>query len=185
MQGELTLMRSDRYLTGIACLLLVTVLSLPVQAQQEYAIGEGDLLKITVYDNADLMTEARVNDGRITFPLVGEIFVKDLSASDVEKRITVLLEGGYLKKPHVSVTILEYGKKVYVNGEVRNPGAYKLTIGLTVLKAVTLAGGFTIKAAEGRTKIIRKTEKGEVEIKAKMDDLLEPDDIITVPESWF
>lgn len=153
--------------------------------QQDYAIGEGDLLKVTVYDNTDLATEARVNDGKITFPLIGEIFVNDLSVSDVEKKVTKLLAEGYLKKPHVSVTILEYGKKVYVNGEVRNPGVYKLTKGLTVLKAITLAGGLTIKASEGRTKIIRKTDNGEVSIKAKMDDLVMPDDIIQVPESFF
>jgi polysaccharide export outer membrane protein len=158
---------------------------LAAAAQQDYAIGEGDLLKVTVYDNPDLATEARVNDGRITFPLIGEIFVNDLTVSDVERRITALLTDGYLKKPHVSVTILEYGKKVYVNGEVRNPGAYKITKGLTVLKAITIAGGFTMKASEGRTRIIRKTENGEISIKAKMDDLVMPDDIIMVPESYF
>ncbi|MDA8100381.1 MAG: polysaccharide export protein [Nitrospiraceae bacterium] len=154
-------------------------------AQQEYAIGEGDLLKITVYDNADLTTEARVNDGKITFPLIGEVYVNDLTVSEIEKIMSVRLADGYLKQPQVSVFILEFKKTVYVNGEVRNPGSYKLTKGLTVLKAITLAGGLTSKAAEGRTKIIRKTDKGEVTIKAKLDDLVEPDDIITVPESWF
>jgi polysaccharide export outer membrane protein len=167
------------------CLLLFVLFPLAATAQQDYAIGEGDLLKVTVYDNPDLATEARVNDGRITFPLIGEIFVNDLTVSDVERRITALLTDGYLKKPHVSVTILEYGKKVYVNGEVRNPGAYKITKGLTVLKAITIAGGFTMKASEGRTRIIRKTENGEISIKAKMDDLVMPDDIIMVPESYF
>jgi polysaccharide export outer membrane protein len=167
------------------CLFLLVLLPLSAFAQEDYSIGEGDLLKVTVYDNPDLATEARVNDGRITFPLIGEMFVNDLSVSDVEKKITARLTDGYLKKPHVSVTILEYGKKVYVNGEVRNPGAYKITKGLTVLKAITIAGGFTIKASEGRTRIIRKTENGEISIKAKMDDLVMPDDIIMVPESYF
>ena len=174
----------QKYLVRIYLLLFV-LLPLAATAQQDYAIGEGDLLKVTVYDNSDLATEARVNDGRITFPLIGEIFVNDLTVSDVEKKITALLTDGYLKKPHVSVTILEYGKKVYVNGEVRNPGAYKITKGLTVLKAITIAGGFTIKASEGRTRIIRKTEQGEIKIKAKFDDLVMPDDIIMVPESFF
>jgi polysaccharide export outer membrane protein len=173
----------QKYLIRI-CLLFV-LFPPAATAQQDYAIGEGDLLKVTVYDNPDLATEARVNDGRITFPLIGEIFVNDLTVSDVEKKITALLTDGYLKKPHVSVAILEYGKKVYVNGEVRNPGAYKITKGLTVLKAITIAGGFTIKASEGRTRIIRKMENGEISIKAKMDDLVMPDDIIMVPESFF
>ncbi len=171
-----------------ACLflsaLLVGMVS-PSHAEQEYVIGEGDLLRITVYDNPDLTSECRVNDGRITFPLIGEVGVNDMTVTDVEKKITELLADGYLVKPHVSVFVLEFKKTVYVNGEVRNPGAYKLTRGLTVLKAITIAGGFTNKASEGRTKVIRKTAKGEVVINAKMDDLLQPDDIVTVPESFF
>ena len=163
----------------------VTLAAYPAEAQQEYIIGEGDLLRITVYDNPDLTTEARVNEGKIAFPLIGEVFINDLTVSEAEKKIAGRLAEGYLQKPHVSVFILEFRKTVYVNGEVRNPGAYKLTKGLTVLKAITLAGGLTGKAAENRTKIIRKTEKGENTIKAKMDDLLEPDDIIIVPESYF
>jgi len=168
-----------------ACLLLAALLPVPALAEQEYTLGEGDLLKITVYDNPDLLTEARMNDGKITFPLIGEVFVNDLTVSDVEKKIASKLSEGYVKKPYVSVSIIEFKKSVYVNGEVRNPGAYKLTKGLTVMKAITLAGGLTIKAAEGRIKIIRKTEKGEEQIKAKMDAELEPDDIIMVPESFF
>lgn len=244
---------------------------------EEYAIGEGDLLKIKVYDHPDLTTETRVSgEGKITFPLIGEVEANGLTATEIEKRIAALLEGGYIIKPQVSVFIVEYkskkvtvlgeftkpglvelrgnstllevisnaggitpnagdmlyiqrkiikggsGKKeditvtvelkklleegevnanvavldgdsiyvpraafVYVNGEVRTPGAYKITKGLTVLKAITIAGGFTQKAWQGRTKIIRKADKGEVTIGANMDDLVMPDDIIMVPESFF
>ena len=155
-------------------------------ASQEDTISEGDLVRITVYDNSDLTTEARVNgEGKITFPFIGEVPVTDLPVSEAEKKIARLLEDGYIIKPHVSIFIIEYKKKVYVNGEVRSPGAYKITKGLTVLKAITLAGGFTAKASEGRMKIIRKTEKGETTIKAKLDDVVLPDDIILVPESLF
>jgi len=258
-------------------LLLGAVLaSLPAYAQ-EYIIGEGDLLKITVYDQADLTTEARVSgEGKITFPLIGEVQVANSTAADVERTIGRLLSEGFIVKPQVSVFIEEYKSKkvtilgevakpgivvlrrtstllevlsdaggmtqnasdtlfiqrkillkgsnknedvtiaidlrklfeegdvtanaavqngdsiyvpraafVYVNGEVRTPGAYKITKGLTVLKSITLAGGFSPKAGEGRTKIIRRSEKGEVTMKAKMDDLVMPDDVILVPESWF
>ena len=178
-------MRQCRSFIVCACLLACALVPLTSHAQQEYVIGEGDLLRITVYDNPDLTSETRVNDGKITFPLIGEVFINDMTVSEVEKKIASLLADGYIMKPHVAVFILEYTKTVYVNGEVRNPGAYKLTKGLTVHKAITLAGGFTAKASEGRIKIIRRGEKGEVTIKAKMDDLLEPDDIILVPESYF
>ena len=168
-------------------LLMILGLSLPMTAfgQDEYLIGDGDLIRITVYDNPDLTTETRVSGGKITFPLIGEVAIDEMSVSEAEKKIAALLADGYIMQPHVSVLILEFKKTVFVNGEVRNPGAYKLTKGLTVLKAITLAGGFTAKASEGRTRIIRTTDDGEVTLKAKMDDLLEPDDIILVPESWF
>jgi polysaccharide export outer membrane protein len=155
-------------------------------AEGEYILGEGDLLKITVYNNPDLNTEARVSgDGKIAFPLIGEVAVYGMTVSEAEKNIVALLQDGYILKPHVSILILEYKKTVYVNGEVKNPGAYKLTQGLTVLKAITLAGGLTPKAGESRIKIIRKTGKGETALKAKMDDLVQPDDVVLVPESLF
>jgi protein involved in polysaccharide export with SLBB domain len=74
---------------------------------------------------------------------------------------------------------------VYVTGEVRNPGAFKITKELTVLRSITLAGGFTPKASKKRTEIVRKNGKTEKTIAVKMDDLVQPDDIIVVPESFF
>lgn len=267
-----------RFVTLRQLVFLLVFCLIPIIAHgQEYVIGEGDLLKITVYDNADLTTEARVSgEGKITFPLVGEVEVNGLTAMEIEKKIARLLENGYIRKPQVSVFISEYKSKkvtvlgeftkpglvelrgnstlmevisnaggitanagdmlyiqrkilkagadkkedvtitvyltklleqgdvtanvavldgdsiyvpraafVYVNGEVKNPGAYKITKGLTVLRSITLAGGFTQKAWKGRTRIIRKSDKGEAEIKVNMDDLVMPDDIVFVPESFF
>ncbi len=172
--------------TVTVLLLLGLVLQSGSAASQEETISEGDLIRIKVYGNSDLTTEARVSgDGKITFPFIGEVIVQDLPISEAEKRIARLLENGYIIKPHVSIFIIEYKKIVFVNGEVRNPGVYKISKGLTVLKATTLAGGLTGKASESRMKIIRKTEKGETTIKARMDDLVMPDDIIMVPESLF
>jgi polysaccharide export outer membrane protein len=74
---------------------------------------------------------------------------------------------------------------IYVSGEVKTPGAYKVTKGLTVLRSITLAGGFTQKAAKTSTSIVRKSDKGESSIDARMEDLVRPDDIIVVPESFF
>ena len=178
--------RNHRVGRGIISLIIIGLaLAGTAHGQDEYLIGDGDLIRITVYDNPDLTTETRVSGGKIAFPLIGEVEVNEITVSEVEKKIAALLADGYIMQPHVAVLILEFKKAVFVNGEVRNPGAYKLTKGLTVLKAITLAGGFTAKASEGRTKIIRTTDKGEVTLKAKMDDVLEPDDIILVPESWF
>ena len=153
----------------------------------ENTIGVGDLIKITVYDNPDLTFEGRVSgEGKINFPLIGEVVLKDLTEREAEKKISALLADGYIVKPQVSLFIQEAKAFfVFINGEVKSPGSYKITKGLTVMKAITLAGGFTEKAAEGRVKIIRKTETGAVTLKANMDDPVLPDDEISVPESLF
>ena len=73
----------------------------------------------------------------------------------------------------------------YVYGEIAKPGRYELETGITVLKGIAMAGGLTEKASKWRIKIIREKDGARIEIKAKMDQLLEPEDIISVPESFF
>lgn len=74
----------------------------------------------------------------------------------------------------------------YVSGEVKKPDVYKYEEGTTVLKAITMAGGFTDKAAESRIKIKRKEGGKESTLeKAGLDELVRPDDVIVVPESFF
>ncbi len=74
---------------------------------------------------------------------------------------------------------------VYVTGEVQRPGAYKVEKDTTVIKAITLAGGLTGKAAPGRTTLIRKAEGKEKKMRVDMGDSVQPDDVISVPESFF
>jgi polysaccharide export outer membrane protein len=74
----------------------------------------------------------------------------------------------------------------YITGEVKKPDAYKYEEGTTVIKAVTMAGGFTDKASSGRVKLIRKVQgKEKVIEKAGMDEPVQVDDVIVVPESFF
>jgi len=74
----------------------------------------------------------------------------------------------------------------YLTGEVKNPAAYRYEDGITLIKAITMAGGFTDKASMGRIRIIRKIDNKEKVIqKAEMDEPVLPDDIIIVPESFF
>lgn len=74
----------------------------------------------------------------------------------------------------------------YVTGEVRNNSAFKLEEGMTLIKAVTVAGGFTSIAAKNKVKIIRKIDGQEKALKnVSMNELILPDDVIVVPESFF
>lgn len=81
--------------------------------------------------------------------------------------------------------IVSQAFKLYVNGEVRRPGDYMYEKGLTVHKAITMAGGFTEKAAESRTKVLRVINGQEETISVKLDDPVHPNDIIVVPQRFF
>ncbi len=105
--------------------------------------------------------------------------------------LTRLLEGGDGRE---NVVVLD-GDTIYVPkanyffvfGEVQKPGSYKLEKGLklTILKAISLAGGFTDKAAKGKVKITREADGKQVTFKADMNTEVLPHDIIIVPESFF
>lgn len=73
----------------------------------------------------------------------------------------------------------------FAMGEVQKPGKYKLERDTTVLKAISLAGGLTEKAAPNRAKIIRDLEGAKREIRAKLSDKVNPHDVIVIPESFF
>ncbi len=81
--------------------------------------------------------------------------------------------------------IVPLAPRLYLNGEVRRPGDYMYEKGLTIHKAITMAGGFTEKAAENRTKVLRVINGQEETIPVKLDDLVHPNDIIVVPQRFF
>jgi protein involved in polysaccharide export with SLBB domain len=151
----------------------------------DYYLGANDIIKVQVFGEEALSTETKVSgDGKIALPLLGVLEIQGLTVKQTENLITDRLADGYLKHPRVSIYITRY-RNFFVSGEVKSPGGYPFEEGLTVLKAVTLAGGFTDKAAPGRIKIKRLRENDEVTISANLKDPVHPDDIIVVPESFF
>ncbi|MEA3545873.1 MAG: SLBB domain-containing protein [Thermodesulfobacteriota bacterium] len=241
----------------------------------EYMVGDGDVLQITVYDNADLDTVVRIDSGgSIQYPLIGQVKLSGLTVSQVIKELELLLADGYLIAPQVSVFIQEYrSKKIvimgqintpgiyelsgstsllelismagglredagdkltvnrklskdglkqeviqidlkrlleygdlnqnvmmmdrdsifiskagmfYVTGEVEKPDAYKYDEGATVLKVISMAGGFTKIASKGKVRIIRTVDgKEQILEKVSMQEPIFPDDVIVVPQSFF
>ncbi len=149
--------------------------------RQEYRLGPGDRISVTVFGEPDLsLTEARVaGNGTVSYPLLGEINVRDATARDLEIRITQLLQNGYLRKPLVNVTILEY-RPFYVHGEVKSPGGYAYKEGMTIEKAVAVAGGFTAQASKEKVFLAREGTQAD---KVKVSDLnaaVRPGDVVTI-----
>ncbi len=153
--------------------------------QKHYRLGPNDTIKIQVQGEDDLSTEVRVGGGgRIAMPLLGIIEVQGLTVRETEELITTRLADGYLKNPLVNIYIMRY-RNFYIAGEVRSPGGYPYVDGLTVFKAVTLAGGLTDKASTSRIKIKRPKGGEEVTVSVELEDLVFPDDVIIVPQSFF
>lgn len=152
--------------------------------KQSYRIGSGDLLSITVFGEEDLSLEkVRVGtNGTISFPLLGEVIVSSMNVTELEDDLVRRLMEGYLKKPVVTVSVIEY-RLFYINGEVKNPGGYNFVDGLTVQKAVALAGGFTQRAS--KNSIILESENMPGKHKVGLNDVVNPGDVITVDESFF
>ena len=157
---------------------------LPVSAQS-YRLGPNDALGIEVFDESDLSTETTVSGhGTIKFPLLGELRVAGMTVKEVEEDLTKRLETGYLKNPKVTVSIREY-RNFYVSGEARSPGAFSYREGITVLKAITLAGGWTDRAVKDEAKILRMVNGQQQILFVGMKDAIQPDDILIIPESFF
>ena len=118
-----------------------------------------------------------------------------LTANAAAETIRECLARKYMRDPQVSVLVKEYNsKKVFVFGEVQKPGTFPYQDGMSVVQAVTLAGGFTKTAAQNSTSVTRHVGGSETKIKVSVQDIalgkvanftLEPGDIVYVPESLF
>ncbi|MFA6217685.1 MAG: polysaccharide biosynthesis/export family protein [Candidatus Omnitrophota bacterium] len=185
---------------GIFCLL--TALTYVYAAEtvvNEYAVGVDDILDISVLQPEKLITTASVSpDGSITFPYIGNVQVKGLTLTRIQETIQAKLGDGYMKYPVVAVSLRESrSRKFFVYGEVMKPGTYVLDENATVLRAISMAGGFNKFGSSSRVKVLRPKDKGtgysstKVNIKAVMDGdanadiVLKPGDIVVVSEGVF
>ncbi|GFD95568.1 hypothetical protein KUL156_10850 [Alteromonas sp. KUL156] len=155
------------------------------EVETNYEISTDDTLQVTVFNEPDLsLGEVRIGtNGTISMPLLGQVEVSGLTVQEIEAKLTLLLLDGYLKKPKVSVGILEY-RPFYINGEVENPGSYAYRRGLTVEKAITLAGGFTNRADRKQIELVAEKNKDITKV-VGLKASIQPGDVITVNESFF
>jgi len=151
-----------------------------------YRLAGGDVISINVLGEDELKREkVRLTDaGTIQYPVLGEIRVKGLTIGDLVNQITSGLKGRYLVDPKVTVSIDEY-RPFFINGEVFKPGGYPFVPGLTVLKAVSIAGGFKDRASKSKMFVIRDGSSSDKREKVEMDTNIFPGDILTVEESFF
>jgi protein involved in polysaccharide export with SLBB domain len=182
-------------LASMACirrwfLVLLAFVCSPVFAQSSdlssYKLGSGDMISIRVLGEDDLKRErVRLSDaGTVSFPVLGEIKVKGMTVGALEDHITKGLKGRYLLNPQVTIAIEEY-RNFFVNGMVEKPGGYPFSPGLTVRKAISIAGGFKERASREKINIIRDDDPKQTPRRVDLNAAVSPGDILTIEESFF
>lgn len=176
--------------------LIVALASIAFSAMandEPYGIVPGDVLQISVWKEDALDREVIVlPDGTVDFPLIGSVYVEDKSPTEVQADIKQRLQR-YIPDAAVSVVVkANLGHAVNVIGQVAKPGEIVMSHNLTVMQALSQAGGLTPYAKESGIIILRKTDSGERSIPFPYDDIaegseldkdieLQPGDVIVVP----
>ena len=152
----------------------------------EYRVGSGDLINIMVFGEPDLSMDVRLGGtGTFNYPFLGELSATGNSVNAIKDRIYAGLKGDYLVEPEVSVTVKEY-RPFFMNGEVKKPGSFTYSQGMTVRKAIALAGGFTERASRKKIYLVREDGPAAGERRAvEIDEEVRPGDAVTVDQSFF
>jgi polysaccharide export outer membrane protein len=152
---------------------------------ENYKLGTGDKLKVTVYGEEDLSGEFVVDgSGQVQLPLVGQVKAAGLTIHQFVEEVQGALGAKYLRDPRVSVQIENY-RPFYIIGEVNKPGEYPFENGLNALGAVALAGGFTYRADDSDVYIRRNGSMKEETLPASAATRIYPGDIVRIGERIF
>ena len=147
-----------------------------VADSDQYVIGPEDVLYIHVWREADLSRTVPVRmDGKISLPLIDDIQAAGLTARQLKEELTKKLKE-FLENPNVYVTVMEANSyKVYVSGQVRTPGVYRLRSETTISQIIAMAGGFTDWANQKKILIIRKENGKEIRTTVNYKKIIQGD----------
>ncbi|WP_298445064.1 polysaccharide biosynthesis/export family protein [uncultured Ferrimonas sp.] len=150
-----------------------------------YQLSAGDMISIHVYGEDDLTLQTRLGEsGMINYPYLGLLTAKGMTVSGLEQRISDGLRGDYLINPSVHVSVTEY-RPFYIYGEVNKPGGYPYQPGLTIERAVALAGGLTERASTNGIVVNRLVSGKKTTLTVRLSASVYPDDSIVIKESFF
>ncbi len=177
----------------LICLILIVLNSGALAAEKPYHIGPGDMLEISVWKDPELTKQIVVPpDGVISFPLIENINVTNLTVADLKQFIAQKLSE-FVPDATVTVMLLEVNSlKAYVIGKVNSPGEFDISLETNVMQILAKAGGLTPFASSGNINILRQQKNKIVKIPFDYSDvekgknleqyiLLLPGDVIVVP----
>jgi polysaccharide export outer membrane protein len=154
-------------------------------ATNEYRIAKGDKLKIATFGEDRFSGEFLVHgDGKITFPLFGDIRAAGLTSAQLVAAITSKLTPDYLRDPRVTAEVISF-RPVYILGEVARPGEYPFTEGMTMYALIAQAGGFSYRANRNRAFVRHDNETAEQRLDLQSSTPVRPGDTIRIPQRIF
>lgn len=188
--ARVTNIRSRAFL--LICCLLQSV-AVWSQTVPEYNLQPGDQIEVSVWGEEDLQRTVLIRpDGRLSFPLVGEVIALGRTAPEVEAEMTEKIRP-YVPEAVVTVAVSSIeGNRIYVIGQVNDPGTFVMNPRLSVLQALSLAGGLTAFASIDDIRIIRRSGDAQRAIPFRYSDIsrgrdleqniqLEGGDVVLVP----
>jgi len=160
--------------------------TLPPNEDETYRLSAGDQIRISVFGFDNMTNQYTVSDtGMISMPMLNNLQVQGKSTVEVETQVAAgLRERNLAPNANVSVQIVQY-RPFYILGEVQKPGQYPYVPGMTVLNAVSIAGGYTFRAERKTVAISRSAAQKSTKWQANPDSRLLPGDIVEVAETWF
>jgi polysaccharide export outer membrane protein len=140
--------------------LALSLITLIANAQDDYRLNPGDILKISVWNEEALQQEVLVlPDGTISFPLVGIVDVGNKTPLQVQYEVKEMLSR-LIPDPEVNLTVTQVaGNNIFIIGKVNRPGRFPMNRPTDVVQAISLAGGFTPYADSDSIRILRRTGK--------------------------
>ena len=157
----------------------------PLAVTQAYRINRGDKIKITTFGEDRFSGEFLVHgDGRITFPLFGDIPAAGLTSTEFAAAITNRLGPDYLREPQVTAEVISF-RPVYILGEVARPGQYPYAEGLTMYALIAQAGGHSYRANRKYAWVRHDGQTAEQRVQVGSATPILPGDTIRIPQRIF
>ena len=178
-------MRVQSSFLAMMAILMAGLFVTPAWADSEYRLDAGDKISIQVYGEENMDVSATLGaSGVIRYPFLGNIKANGKTTGQLESLIESGLRDGYLVNPQVRVRI-ETFRPFFVNGEVQSPGGFPYNQGLTLRKALSLAGGLSENADTRKIFVVREHDAAQKKQRLAMDGAIYPGDIISVGKSHF
>ncbi len=157
----------------------------PANVEPGYTLDSGDKLRVVVFGQEGISGTYMVDaGGNVSLPLVGTVPARGATTQKLAQIIAERLKQGYVREPHVTVTIEGY-RPFFILGEVTTPGQYAYVPNMTVENAVAVAGGFSPRAKKDNVELTRNTGAQRFTGDVPMNYPLRPGDTVVVKERWF